>query len=142
MGLSRRFYYASSGDASCGGSKKLLYRESPTQPHFRGPKSSRVRNYNYKGNWNRHQQGTNNSIESSRIATTSQFINTVDNSEMLDLMIYQYSSLYRGIKRLGFPARVGRPRFVNSNDDGLVMCSTCYYYTKVGESCWHCGNSC
>src|SRR5436305_3908369 len=138
--LSRRFYYVSSGDASCGSSPILLNRESPSKPHFRRRILSTIRNIN-KGNYNRQHQRITNSINPSRIPATRPPIplNVLNKSEMLDIMIFQYSSLCRGIKRFGFPAR---QRCVNSNDDGLVMCSTCYYYTKVGESCWHCGNSC
>ena len=66
---------------------------------------------------------------------------TASNSlEMAELM-NQFETLYKQIKRI--PSRIGRG-LVNAvvNDDGLVMCSNCYYYTKIGESCWHCGNAC
>jgi hypothetical protein len=77
-----------------------------------------------------------------RLSNTSQTpLFTASNSlEMAEIM-NQFETLYRQIKRI--PSRIGRG-LVNSvvNDDGLVMCSNCYYYTKIGESCWHCGNAC
>ena len=63
-----------------------------------------------------------------------------NNLEMAALM-NQFGTFYREIKRI--PSLLGKGLVnVIRNEEGLVMCSNCYYYTRIGESCWHCGNSC
>ena len=81
-----------------------------------------------------HQQ--KQAIKQLRSQTNSPLFSASNSPEIVD-MASQFSALFREIKRLG-------RGIVNHtvNDDGLVMCSNCYYYTKIGESCWHCGNNC
>lgn len=135
--LQKSCFTVSNVEVSC--APAILKRETPT---IAIPKGREYFETWRMSNINRQHCSPFRHPESKQLPNIQQIplFTSSNNPEMADFM-NQFGTLYREIKR--FPSRLGRG-LVNAvvNEEGLVMCSNCYYYTKIGESCWHCGNSC